>query len=183
MVNAVAFAVGACGGFLLCRWLLRGGYLNAEQMLTGYTVAFNARVETVRFSEVLWDVGRWHLLVWVLGSTSLGRWMVPFVFAARGFFLSYAVAGLSVAAQGGVVLAFCVFGVGALLSLPVLFLLGGQSFEMSEQIHGRLFAAFSDYPKAYWLRSLLSLGGVLACAAAEYWCLPMILRRITPFLA
>lgn len=181
-INTAAFAAGALGGFLLCWWLLNGGYLAAERMLKGYALGLDAQAGTVSFWEVLWDVGRWPLLVWLLGSTALGRWMVPLVFATRGFFLSFAVAGLSMAAQGGVLLAFCLFGLGALISLPVLFLLGSQSWSMAGQIRGRLFATLSDYPGEYWLRSLIALGGVLACALVEYWWLPVILRRLAPLL-
>lgn len=181
-VNTAAFAAGALGGFLLCGWLLSRGYLAAELLLKGYPLALDARVGTVSFWESLWDVGRWPLLVWLLGSTALGRWMVPMVFAVRGFFLSYAVAGLSMAAQGGVLLAFCLFGLGALISLPLFFLLGSQSWEMAGRIRGRLFATLSDYPKEYWLRSLIVLIGILLCAVAEYRWLPIILRRIAPLL-
>lgn len=181
-MNAVAFIVGSCGGFLLCWWLMSRGYLATERILTGYAMALDVRIGAVSFLEAIWDVGRWPFLVWLLGATALGRWMVPLVFATRGFFLSYAVAGLSVATQGGVVLAFCLFGLGALISLPVLFLLGSQSLEMAGRIRGRLFATLGDYPKEYWLRSLLALSGVFACALAEYWCLPIILRRLVPLL-
>lgn len=180
VVNTVAFAAGALMGFALCRWLLSRGYLAAEQVLEGYALALDARGEAVSFWEVLWDVGRWPLLVWVLGSTALGRWMIPLTFAARGFFLSYAVAGLSVAAQGGALLAFCLFGLSAMVSLPVLFFLGSQCREMAGQVRGRLFATLSDYPKGYWLGSLLALAGVMVCALAEYWWLPVILRRLIP---
>lgn len=182
-INTAAFAAGALGGFLLCWWLLNTGHLAAERMLEGYTLALDAQAGTVGFWEVLWDVGRWPLLVWVLGATALGRWMVPLVFAARGFFLSFAVAGLSMAAQGGVLLAFCLFGLGALISLPVLFLLGSQSWTMAGQIRGRLFATLRDYPVEYWFRSLIALGGVLICALVEYWWLPAVLRRLAPLLA
>lgn len=181
-VHTVAFALGALGGFALCWWLLERGYFAAEQVLEGYALALDARVEAVSFWEVLWDAGRWPLFMWILGSTALGRWMIPLTFAARGFFLSYAVAGLSVAARGGVLLAFCLFGLGALISLPILFFLGGQSGEMAGQIRGRLFATLSDYPKRYWIGSLIALGGVVICALAEYWLLPVILRRIIPLL-
>lgn len=181
-VNTAAFAVGALGGFLLCGWLLNRGYLVAELLLKGYPLALDARVGTVSFWESLWDVGRWPLLIWLLGSTALGRWMVPLVFAVRGFFLSYAVAGLSMAAQGGVLLAFCLFGLGSLISLPLFFLLGSQSWEMAGRIRGQLFATLSDYPREYWLRSLIVLAGVFLCAMVEYQLLPVLLRRITPLL-
>lgn len=181
-VNAAAFAVGALGGFMLCWWLLHRGQLAAERILQGYALALDARREAVSFQELLWDVGRWPLLIWILGSTAMGRWMVPLVFSARGFFLSFAVAGLSVAAQGGVVLAFCLFGLEALVSLPVLFLLGDQSWEMAGRIRGRLFAAIGDYPRRYWFRSLVGLTGIFLCALAEYWWLPAILRRLAPIL-
>lgn len=180
VVNTAAFAVGAIIGFALCRWLLGRGSLAAERVLEGYVLALDARGEAVSFWQVLWDVGRWPLLVWVLGSTALGRWMIPLTFVARGFFLSYAVAGLSVATQGGALLAFCLFGLGAMISLPVLFFLGSQCYEMAGRVQGRLFATFSDYSKEYWLGSLLALVGVTVCALAEYWWLPVILRRLIP---
>ena len=179
-VNAAAFAAGALGGFFLCWWLVGSGHLAAERMLVGYAPAVDARAGAVSFWAALWDIGRWPLLVWILGSTALGRWMVPLAFGVRGFLLSFAVAGLSVADQGGVLLAFCLFGLSALVSLPVLFLLGSQSWEMAGQIRGRLFATLSDYPRRYWLRRLIGLIGVLVCALAEYWWLPAVLRRLSP---
>lgn len=181
-VNTIAFATGTLGGFLLCWWLLNRGDLAAERMLRGYALALEAQAGTVGFGETLWDVGRWPFLVWILGSTALGRWMVPLAFTARGFLLSFAVAGLSGATQGGVLLAFCLFGMGTLVSLPVFFLLGSQSWEMAGQIRGRLFATLGDYPKNYWRRSLLALIVVCAGALVEYWWLPVILRRLAPLL-
>lgn len=182
VVNTVAFTVGALGGFLLCGWLFHRGYLTTEFLLKEYPSALAARVGGVSFWDCLWDVGRWPLLVWLLGFAAPGRWMVPTVFMVRGFFLSYAVAGLSMATQGGVLLAFCLFGLGALVSLPVFFVLGSQSWEMAGQIRGRLFAVLSNYPKAYWIRSLAALAGILLCAVAEYYWLPGVLRRIAPVL-
>lgn len=181
-VNAAAFLAGVLGGFLLCGWLLRTGRLAAGRMLDGYVLALNAQQGQICFGEALWDVGRWPCLVWVLGSTALGRWMVPASFVARGFFLSFSVAGLAGAAQGGILLAVCLFGVNALVTLPVLFLLGTQSWEMAGRIRGRLFARFREYPKRYWVRSLMGLGCILLCALAEYLWLPGCLVRLAPLL-
>lgn len=183
VVNAAAFLVGVLGGFLLCGWLFQTGRLATGRMLDGYALALGAQQGQISFGEALWDVGRWPCLIWILGSTALGRWMIPVSFTARGFFLSFSVAGLAGAAQGGVLLAFCLFGVNALVTLPVLFLLGTQSWEMAGRIRGKLFAMPKEYPRQYWTRSLIGLGCILLCALAEYLWLPAILIRLAPLLA
>lgn len=182
-VNTAAFLIGVLGGFLLCGQLLRTGRLATGQMLEGYLLALDAQRGRIGFGQALWDVARWPCLVWVLGATALGRWMIPASFAARGFFLSFSVAGLAGAAQGGLLLALCLFGVNALVTLPVLFLLGTQGWEMAGRIRGRLFARPREFSRRYWLRSLIGFGSILLWALAEYLWMPGLLVRLAPLLA
>lgn len=170
-----AFALGAAVGFALSAWLGAAGSLD------GYALGFSTGVR-VSFGEVFWNGLRWPLFVWVLGFTALGVWITPIMFALRGFFLCFGVACLSGCAQGGLLLAFVLFGLDALVTLPVFFLLGVGSFKRSAGQRERLWTSPRQMPLPFWLKSTLALGCLLCCCGIEYWLLPILLKTIAPLL-
>lgn len=182
-VNGLAFSLGTLVGFYWAGKLGGGGELSFSGWMSGYQQGF-ALLDSVgvTFWEVFWSAARWPLIVWVLGLTGLGCWMIPTMFALRGFLLSFCVAGLSGAVQGGVLLAFVLFGCGGLVTLPVLFLLGGRAWRQAVAWRGRLFARVAELPRSYWLAIIPALGCILCCAGVEHWMLPKLLRQLAPLL-
>lgn len=170
-----AFALGAAVGFALSAWLGTAGSLD------GYALGFSTGVQ-VSFGEVFWNGLRWPLFVWILGFTALGVWITPIMFALRGFFLCFGVACLSGCAQGGLLLAFVLFGLDALVTLPVFFLLGVGSFKRSAGQRERLWTSPRQMPLPFWLKSALAFGCLLCCCGIEYWLFPILLKTIAPLL-
>lgn len=179
-LHTLAFALGAAAGVLLAAWLARHGELTLTWLLPGFSQGLDAVRPT--FSTLLWDAARWPLMALLLGFTALGVWMLPLLFAARGFALGYCVAGLTAALQtGGLLLSAVVFGLTGLVTVPIFFGLGIQSALTARQIRGRLFARpwdTSHYPPSFWAKTLLGLGGVFLCAFIESALFPAILQGL-----
>lgn len=171
-----AFALGAAVGFALAAWLGLG-----PDDLAGYAMGFSTGVQ-VSFGEVFWNALRWPLFVWALGFTALGVWLTPVMFALRGFFLCFSVACLSGCVQGGLLLAFALFGLDGLVTLPVFFALGTGSWTRAAGQRGRLWTKPNQMPLEFWLKSALALVCVLCCAGVEYWLLPALLKTMAPLL-
>lgn len=182
-VNAGAFALGGVGGFILAMWLCGSGLLSFSNWVRGYTAVIEAGGGTVSFWPVLWNAARWPLLVWLLGCTALGTWMIPLAFALRGFCLCFSVAGLSGGTEGGIFLAFLLFGLGGTVTLPVFFLFGTQSWGQAMAVRGQIFVQWKNYGRAYWVASALGWLGVFGCALGEYCMMPTLLIRLIPLMA
>ncbi len=180
-LNCGAFALGALGGFGLAACLRASGALGGGQWLAGYALGFSAGVE-VSFWEVLWNTLRWLVFVWGLGFTAFGAWMIPVMFALRGFFLCFSVAGLCVSGEGGFLLALLLFGLTAVVTLPVFFFLGVRSWTQAAGQRGRLWVKPGEVSLDDWLKNALALGCAVCCAGAEYWLLPILLKMAAPLL-
>lgn len=182
-LNSSVFALGALGGMLLAAWLSGRGVVSLQSWMDGYALSFTTEGGLrVPFGAILWDVARWPLFLWLLGYTGMGRWMIPTAFGLRGFLLAYGVAALAWGVNGGLLLALVLFGLGNLVSLPVCFLLGVQSWKRAVTIRGRLVALRGGQDRLYWEKSVLSLGVLLLGAVMEYWFLPPLLEGLAPLL-
>lgn len=182
-LSCVGFALGALGGVALAGWLSERGSLALQTWMSGYALTFStAGGLRVSFWEALWDAARWPVFLWLLGYTSLGLWMVPVALGLRGFLLSFCVAGLAGSVRGGLTLAFLLFGLGNMVTLPVCFFLAVQSWEQASALRGRLFARPGGRSGGYWRKSLLALGAVILGALVEFWLLPPLLEGLAPLL-
>ena len=182
-VNTAAFVFGCLGGFFLTGWLTGRGWLTLSDWLESYATGLSIQRPTgVSFWAVLWDTIRWPLFVTLLGYTALGVWMVPTMFALRGFFLCFCVAALSGAGQGGFWLALILLGLGGLIELPAFFLLGTHSWTQATT-QKRLAALPTDWGGGYLARTCIILGCVAGCAWIESLAIPGILRALAPLLS
>lgn len=182
-VNTAAFALGALGGFCLAGWLSGRGEFSFEHWLQSYAAGLSLLEQGgVSFWAVLWDAVRWPLLALFLGYTALGIWLLPVMFALRGFSLCFSVAALSGAGQGGFWLAFILLGVGGLIKLPAFFFLGTHSWTQALAQEKRLLALPTDWGGRYLAQSGLVLGCVVGCAWIECLTIPSILKGLAPLL-
>lgn len=80
----------------------------------------------------IWELTRWPLAAFLLGSTALGALGLPVLLGVRGFLLSFATATLArLFGLPGVAASLAVFGVTALVAVPVLFVISLDAFRQS----------------------------------------------------
>lgn len=182
---SVLFFAGSVAGCVAAGVIRDDGGVLAEY-LHNYLNALQQDGALIRAFPVLWQVIRFPLAVFLLGLTALGVAAIPVLFAVRGFALSYAVSALfRILGVQGLLLAFVLFGVSALLWMPALFELGVQGLLGSYGLFRRI-GGDSRYPLCYGGR-FFARSGVCAivlglCAGTEYVVVPLFLRMIAGVL-
>ena len=139
-----------------------------------------------RFWSILWETVRFPLAAFLLGFTALGVAGLPVLFAVRGFLLSYAICVFyRLLGPAGLVPGFVLFGLSALVWMPVLFQLGVQGLLGS---YGLLRRAMGDgryplrYDGGYLARCGMCAAALGLCAVVEYLAVPALLKGITGIL-
>lgn len=169
------------GGLLGCLLAALSGGEGAEELggyLTGYlALALENRLPRALW-PLLWGQIKYLLAVLVLGLTALGLAGIPILFGLRGFFFSFSAACFCRVFGGrGLLPAFFLFGLPALLWAPALFLSGVSGFLSARQCRppgdGRSAAPPGG---AWWCRAGLCVGLGLAAGLLEYWVVPVLLR-------
>ena len=137
---SICFLAGSLTGCLVAAQVGGAG----ETSLNAYLQAFlqaaqSGAVDAPTLWSQVWDTLRWPLLALLLGLTALGVLGLPILFGVRGFLLAFSIASFVRAFGGsGWLLACLVFGIGEILSLPVLFILGVQSFLSARALAARV---------------------------------------------
>lgn len=180
-VTSVAFSLGGLTGCLLAAIVGGDGNNGLTLYIQSYLSAVEAGgTEVPALLPVLWETLRWPILTVLLGFTALGVLGIPVLFAARGFFLAFAVASF-VRMFGGVgaILAFFAFGVTGVIAVPSLFVLGVQGFLTSKGLAGR---ALGDnkrtlpFNRTYFIRCGLCALALGLCIFLECFAVPALLR-------
>lgn len=132
---------------------------------------------------VLWGQLKYLLAVFVLGFTAIGVVCLPLLLGVKGFLLSFSVTCFCrVFGSAGLLPAFVLFGLPALLSVPALFLAGVQSFSnamgllhrlLGDSGRRELFLGTVD-----WCRIGLCAGLMIGCGLLEYWVVPVLLQAV-----
>ncbi len=178
----ILFLAGGVVGSLFAGFAGGEGAKELSRYLADYLAL--ARDETVKrtFWPTVWEQLRYLLVVVVLGSTALGVVGIPLLFGVRGFFFSFSVGCFCrVFGGAGLVPALVLFGLPALLWGPALFLAGFQGLSSAQRLlrrgpgEGHGCALFSP---SYCLCVSLSGAMILACAGAEYFVVPVLLRAV-----
>lgn len=175
------FLAGSVAG-CVCAGLIddQGGALLGY--VRGYLELLARDGVAVRFFGVLWETARFPMAAFLLGFTALGVVCIPVLFAVRGFLLCYAISAFCrLLGPSGLVPAFFLFGLSALIWLPVLFQLGVQGVLGA---YGLLRRAMGDgryplrYDGGYLLRCGLCAAALCLCAGVEYLAVPALLQGI-----
>lgn len=141
--------IGVFSGFLFSDW--SGSTPELFDCLYPYfqKVGTGSGAEPLLWSSI-WDLTRWPLAAFLLGSTALGVFGIPILLGIRGFLLSYAAATLArLFGLPGLIASFAAFGVTALVAVPVLFVVSVDAFCQSlSRLSGERPLAWSQRTQA-----------------------------------
>jgi len=171
-ILAAAFLLGCILGAVSVSNMGSQGAAQLREYLTDYMILARQDYPAQSVSSVFWSYGRWGLLCVVLGFGLLGVVCMPILFCFRGFLLAFSV-GCFVRFWGlsGVVPAFVLFGLTAILWLPGM-LVGGFYILSSGAPYRR-----SNNRKTGVLRTVLLFCLLLSliCAWVEHSLFPVLL--------
>ena len=181
-VLAAAFLIGGVAGCLLAALSGGAGAEELNSYLVGYlTLAQNGTLPRGLWT-LLWGQAKYLLSALVLGLTALGLAGLPVLFALRGFFFSFPVACFCRVFGGrGLIAAFVLFGLPALLWVPALFMAGVSGLLSARQLFRRTQGESrgSAFFSGAWLgRASLYLGLALSAGLLEHWVIPVLLRGL-----
>ncbi len=179
-VLGVAFLLGGGLGCLLAALSNGPGAEELSGYLAGYLALAWEDGLPRRLLPLLWEQMKYLLAILVLGLTALGLAGLPVLFGVRGFFFSFSSACFCrVFGRRGLLPAFLLFGLPALLWVPALFLSGVPGFLSAKQLlrrasgDGRSSMVLTG---AWWCRTGLCAGLALVAGLLEYWVTPVLLR-------
>ena len=173
-VLALIFLTGGLAGCLLAALSGGDGAGQLRDYLVDYLSLSGQSLDPAGFWVLLWDHLRDLLAVLVLSMTALGTVGLPVLFAVRGFFFAFSVGCFCrVFGASGLLPAFALFGLSALLWVPSLFLAGVPGMTRSRRL---LSGGGQTSLGVSWARLSLCVGLVLAASLAERWVAPVLLR-------
>ena len=140
IIMAVVFVIGGFSGCALVGQADGGGEAALNRYLDGFLdVASSGEMAKPGFVLMLWKAIRWPLVSFILGFTPIGLIGIPVLFLIRAFLLSFSIASFyHVSGTEGLLFALIIFGITGFIYIPILFMLGIQSFLRSGTIIGRI---------------------------------------------
>lgn len=179
-VLSTAFLLGGGLGCLLAALSSGPSAEELSRYLTSYLALARENNLPRGLWPLLWGELKYLLVVLVLGLTALGVAGLPAIFGVRGFFFSFSAACFCrVFGRRGLLPAFFLFGLPALLWGPVLFLSGVPGFLSARQLLRRTSGDGRGSPglaAAWWCRAGLCAALSLAAGLLEYWVIPVLIR-------
>lgn len=130
-VLGVCFVVGALAGAFCSGW--SGDDPVLLDHLRRYFQLAGQRdgLEPALWSSI-WDMVRWPLAAFLLGSTAAGTLGIPILMGARGFLLAFSATKLvRLFGLPGMAVSLAAFGATVLVAVPVLFVVSADAFRQS----------------------------------------------------
>lgn len=130
-ILGICFMAGGLVGFLFSDW----GGDNPE--LLNYLRLYFQGVSQGNWIEPslwlsIWELTRWPLVAFLLGSTAFGALGLPILLGTRGFLLSFSTATFArLFGLSGIMISLTVFGITFFVAIPVLFVVSFDAFRLS----------------------------------------------------
>ena len=184
IVLSILFFVGGIAGCIFADKVDGSGSIAATEYLNGYlSVVSSGETLNSQLFAVIWKTARWPLIVVALGLTPLGLIGIPITFLVRAFLLSFSISSFfRILGPQGLVFGFALFGITGMFCIPILFVLGVQSFLYS----GALTSSVVSGSKKKVLRHkkmFYSYGICLVllclCSLFECYTVPEILKSVS----
>lgn len=183
LILGILFLAGSAAGCVSAGLLRVEDGQELLNYLNGYSESLRDGGVHAGFWSVLCQTVRFPLMAFLLGLTALGVVGIPVLFAVRGFLLCYAVSVFyRLLGVSGLLPAFCLFGITALLWMPVMFRLGVQGLLGA---HGLLRRALGNgryplpYNSSYFVSCALCAAALVLCAGLEYLMVPTLLQVVS----
>lgn len=188
IVLAVVFFIGGLAGCALAGRTEDGGAAALNGYLDGYlNVAASDEIARPEFFFLLWKAIRWPLFAILLGFTPIGLIGVPVLFLVRAFLLSFSIASFfHVLGPKGLFFAFLVFGITGLVYIPILYVLGTQSFLSAGLIVGRITGEnrrYAGIKRSDVFCCCICFVILIACSFIEYSTGPAIVKLAAEMLS
>lgn len=181
-ILAIAFLIGGVAGCLLAVLSSGAGAEELACYLADYLSLAREGDLPRGLWPILWGHTKYLLAALILGLTALGLAGLPILFGVRGFFFAFPVACFCRVFGGkGLLPAFVLFGLPALLWVPALFMAGVPGILSARQLLRRSFGeGRGGLPLngALWGRAGLCVSLALAAGLLEYWVVPVLLRGL-----
>lgn len=176
-----SFLLGGLLGFFLSTLLAQENGLS--QYFHSYFTLVEAGELTPHFGNSLWSNLKTPLLAFLFGFSFLGILGLPLLFVTEGFLFTFSVSSMCrlLGAQG-LLPGFFLFCLPALIWIPILFLLGQQSFRSAILLAGQGRRLSEEiYPKGYFIRCFFCIFATLLMVGLEYFVIPVLLQASLPF--
>lgn len=179
-ILSVCFFAGGLAGCLLAARVGGAGETSLNDYLEAFLLAAQeGAVDIPVLWSQIWDTLRWPLFTLLLGFTALGVLGLPVLFGVRGFLLAFSIASFVRAfGSAGWLLACLVFGIGGVLSLPVLFIMGVQSLLSARALAARVRGDGKGrvlWGRACLIRCAMCGGAICVCILLERTVVPALL--------
>lgn len=180
IVLSIAFLLGGSVGCVLAAASNGEGAQELSEYLADYLTLTQEGELPRRLWPVIWGQMKYVLAVLVLTLTALGTVGMPLVFWVRGFSLCFPAACFCrIFGWRGLLPAFILFGLPALLWSPALFLLGTPGLLSAQRLLRRsLGESAPPLNPAIWYRAVACAGLGLSAGLLEYWVVPVLLRGV-----
>lgn len=180
-ILSVCFLLGGVAGCLFAALSDGQGALELGTYLEDYLLLAGEGGLSSGLWPVIWGRLRYLLVALILGATAFGVLGLPILIGVQGFFLSFSVGCFCrVFGGAGLLPAFALFGLPALIWAPVLFLAGVPGLQRSRMLLNRVLHGGGKPAAVYsgelWCRAGLCVGLSLGCALLEYWVVPVLLE-------
>lgn len=134
--------------------------------------------------STVWQVIRWPLLAVLCSFSVVGLIGIPILLVVRGFFLAFAAAVfVRVFGLGGELLSLLLLGGGAVLGVPVLFVLGTQALSCCRALAGRLSQSNAGQERIYDARFVRRCGVCAAVLLVAIVWEQVVIPAVLPWLA
>lgn len=190
---------GGFSGFTLCvAFFISGAFIGSfaaglidngsglSDYISAYiSLAKSGSAAAPDFLTVLWSGSKYHLAAVCLGFCVLGVAGIPVLLGVKGFFLSFSTAVfIRIMGQNGLLLAFGIFGLTAVFTLPCLFILATQAFSSSYLLLGiasnrGIKSSSPIYDMGYFTRCGICALVLLVSAVIETFLTPLIVTFIS----
>lgn len=138
---------------------------------------------TIGFSHFLgklWTMGKYHIVTLLAATSVIGVFIIPLVSFFRGYFLSCTVAAVvAIMPEHRFLTALVVCGIGALITVPSLFLLELDGFSLSTRLRSISTGKSYYYPNGDFSYHIgICIICILTAAAVECVLVPLLLSKI-----